>query len=511
MLVAPGRLMIPMGALSGSTLPSLDYDFTALTAIPTGVTFSRTSHATMWDSGALVYGPHNLVTSSQDFTAAVWTKSNCSATGDATTDPLGTTTADLLTGTATTVNASQAGVVVPLGARIAVSFYAKQGPAANVWMRLRIASGAEVASQWFNLSTGAAGTTTSTANIIISSPTSTDAGSGWWRVSAVFQTTGFTSMTIGAGPGNSNGNGGLSGDTVYLWGAQCEIHTSARTYNATTASAVYAARFDQDPVTFAAKGLLIEEARTNLFLNSATGVTQSCTVTAAAHTLSFYGTGTITLTGVSTAGPLVGTGAANRVTLVFTPTAGSLTLTVSGSCTNVQLELGSFVTSPIVTVGATVTRAADVVTITLGSWFNTSAGTLAAEFSFPDLFGSINSTVWQIDDGTTNARLFLYGTSTTATNFDIRVGGVQQINILRSGWLTAGGVAKVACAWATNDCQAAFGGTLGTADTSIAVPTGLTTLRLGATSAGAQGRTHLRRLRVYRARKSNADLQALTT
>lgn len=69
--------------------------------------------------------------------------------------------------------------------------------------------------------------------------------------------------------------------------------------------------------------------------------TQSVTVPALQMTLSMTGTGTITLSGVSTAGPLVGTGASNVVSLTFTPTAGSLTCTVSGSCTLVQLETGA--------------------------------------------------------------------------------------------------------------------------------------------------------------------------
>jgi hypothetical protein len=73
--------------------------------------------------------------------------------------------------------------------------------------------------------------------------------------------------------------------------------------------------------------------------------TQSVTVTAIAHTLAFTGTGTITLSGTSTAGPLVGTGASNRVSLTFTPTAGTLTLTVSGSVTLAQLETGSTATT----------------------------------------------------------------------------------------------------------------------------------------------------------------------
>ena len=70
-------------------------------------------------------------------------------------------------------------------------------------------------------------------------------------------------------------------------------------------------RWDYDPMTHALNGLLIEDARTNLLLNSATLVTQSVTTTAVATTLSFYGTGTVTLSGTSTAGRSIGTGASN--------------------------------------------------------------------------------------------------------------------------------------------------------------------------------------------------------
>jgi hypothetical protein len=85
--------------------------------------------------------------------------------------------------------------------------------------------------------------------------------------------------------------------------------------------------------------------RRNILLATDTMATQTRAVTAAAHTLAFTGTGTVTLTGVSTAGPLVGTGVSNRVSLTFTPTAGNLTLTVSGSVTLAQLELGSTATA----------------------------------------------------------------------------------------------------------------------------------------------------------------------
>lgn len=103
---------------------------------------------------------------------------------------------------------------------------------------------------------------------------------------------------------------------------------------------------------------LIENKRTNLVYPSATATTQVRAVTAVAHTLSFYGTGTVTLSG-ALSGSLVGTGVNNRVSLTFTPTAGNLTLTVSGNVTDWQLEAGSNATSYIPTVTGSVTRNAD--------------------------------------------------------------------------------------------------------------------------------------------------------
>ncbi len=90
----------------------------------------------------------------------------------------------------------------------------------------------------------------------------------------------------------------------------------------------------------------ITYAPNNLLLNSATLSTQSVTVNPASYILSFKGTGTVTLSGASTAGPLVGTGATDRVYLKITPTAGSLTCTVSGSVTEAQLEAVTYETAP---------------------------------------------------------------------------------------------------------------------------------------------------------------------
>ena len=108
-----------------------------------------------------------------------------------------------------------------------------------------------------------------------------------------------------------------------------------------------------DTATRVASNGLIEKVRTNLVLNSATFVTQTITVTANPHTISFTGTGTIVATGVGS-GTLVGTGASNRVSLSFTTTAGSLILTLTGTATLAQLETGDIATDYIPTTTAAV-------------------------------------------------------------------------------------------------------------------------------------------------------------
>lgn len=140
-------------------------------------------------------------------------------------------------------------------------------------------------------------------------------------------------------------------------------------------------RYDIDPITKEKLGLLVEISSTNILLNSTTLSTQSVSVAASTYTLSFYGTGTVTLSGVYT-GSLVGTGAFPvRSILTFAvATAGTLTLTVSGTVQYAQLENTSFATSYIPTTSASVTRSAESATLaTSSSWYDTTKGTLFIE------------------------------------------------------------------------------------------------------------------------------------
>lgn len=161
---------------------------------------------------------------------------------------------------------------------------------------------------------------------------------------------------------------------------------------------------------------LIEPQRTNLVYPSATATTQVRAVTAVVHTLSFYGDGTVNLSGAFS-GSLVGTGANNRVSLTFTPTAGNLTLTVSGSVTDWQLEAGSNATSYIPTVTGSVTRNNDNPTkVNIIDLIGQTEGSIYVEFDRTTETAGLKAlfSLWG-DNGVNNSLLLQTSNNTNTT------------------------------------------------------------------------------------------------
>lgn len=144
------------------------------------------------------------------------------------------------------------------------------------------------------------------------------------RVSATFVSSGGT-ITVTA-----------TGTTIR---GQIELGTIASSYIPTTSTTITRAA---DVVT--GSGFIysdvVEGGATLLnkhkYLNTSTTVA----VTAQSYVLSFYGIGSISLSGTFV-GSLAGTGLTNRVFLTFTPSAGNLILTVQEEVTSVQLETGN--------------------------------------------------------------------------------------------------------------------------------------------------------------------------
>jgi len=268
-------------------------------------------------------------------------------------------------------------------------------------------------------------------------------------------------------------------------------------------------RFDYDPVALEAKGLLIEGARTNLLLNStidgASLSTQSVSVSATAHTLSFYGSGTVTLSGAHSA-VLAGAGDyPSRATLTFTPSAGSLTVTVSGDVEFAQLEEGAFATSFIPTAAATATRATDNASITgtaFSDWYNASEGTVYVEGSSAFVG---DSGLFALESNSSNQMSAQF---TSGGSFEVIRLGVTQAQITGAS-PTAGVVSKFACAFKQNDVCAAMDGVAGTTDTSVLIPT-VDTLQIGNRLGGGYLNGHIKDIRFYPTRLSNAELQELT-
>ncbi len=513
----------------------------------------------------------NLLGFSQDFSNAAWSKVAASITGCPYVNPVdGLFTAQkLMEDTANTQHYVQQAATTIAGAPCTASVYVKgDGRNVRVFCYQAASPFTTIGSVTVDLSNG---------SVLSGSGTVSSLGNGWYRISvtgAAVDTSTRLRIDLASGATLSYTGDGNSG--VYIYGAQLSDSASLDPYVPTPAAApsstaYYGPRFDYDPVTLAAKGILIEEARTNLLLrsqdfNNALWVANTSTVSpnadispdgsqnadrwvsdpgSTSHYLGQTYTSSASIsytfsvwvksaTGSNqtfrlfvqssfASGDLTASTSWQRFTLTLSSSsAGSFVAGLSRNGSNdpvdlfvygAQLEAGAFATSYIPTVASTVTRSADVATITgslFSGWYNQSEGSIIFRGTIFADQGATTVDFAQISNGASNSfavDVGMYGVS--APLFQVTDSTTQAS--LDLGSITLNTAFNIAGAYKVNDFAGSVNGGTAVTDTSGTVPSGMVRLGIGVRLGGVYMNGHIRSIQYIPNATSATQLQAATS
>ena len=235
---------VPAGARQRVILPQLEEGAVATDPIETrGAAtwaYSATTEAT--PKGDLIEGARtNLCLRSEEFDNASWQKSDATVVADAAIAPNGLRTADQLFDDADNAGHAIYGGVTPAnGSQYVFSVFAKK--INSRYISLRGSTGPAAARPWitFDFDTGDIN-----ANAGIASSGAEELGDGWWRIWASWISSIGTAdnlviahSDIATAPATDSvlGNAyvGTGSNSVYIWGAQCELGTFPSSYIPTT-------------------------------------------------------------------------------------------------------------------------------------------------------------------------------------------------------------------------------------------------------------------------------------
>ena len=521
----------------------------------------RATTATRVNSAGLIEEvPRNLLTYSQDFTNASWSKSGVTITANTTVAPNGTTTASKLVedGFLVTYGVYKG---ITTGFRYSHSIYAKKGE--RDWIKFNCIHGGN-ASVWFNLANGTIGTNNTTGT-----PSIENVGNGWYRcivnntdhsVAASF----FTVMPC------TNNNvetyTGTIGNGIFIWGAQLDKFATATEYFPTT-TRLNIPRIDY--TNGSCPSLLVEPQRTNLALNSdgnvstyptAINVTNaSSSFNSFSNAIQFPSTGTSAayksiVTTVQTYAisvfikmddnsvPILsGSSTTGNVSLIIAGSVAtnnlkvesygnnvyrlSATATSSGSnnnngvvrfdsqvlksfkITGIQLEVASYPTSYIPTVASSVTRNTDNISKTgISSLIGQTEGTIFVE---ANLSVNVNERrLVTVSNGNEVQRIFIW-TIGTVLYASFNSGSVSLGNFPI-------GTAKIAVGYTISGANTTYSikvnnNSLVTGTTANA-PNSLSAINLGSSAVGLlQLSDRINSVQLYKTRLTDTEIASLTT
>jgi len=535
---------------------------------------TRASNGTRINSAGLVeVVPWNLIQQSETIGVSPWAIQNCSVTGNTTTAPNGTTTAETLTeDTSTSRKLLYQNPTIVANQEITLTIYVK----ANTLQYIRLVSNDLAENfRWFgaqfNLTaltyTSATG---SNGNATFTSASITDAGNGWYRIS-VSGTINATTLVFaiftsnGTAFSSSDDRGGNvylgTGKTAFIWGAQLNIGSTAKPYFPTTD------RLNVPRLTYQNGGggcpsLLLEKQSTNQYPYSE-DLTQwttsgSPTVTGNDSTspdgttnadrVQFNASGNLLyISGTGSAGANIltvyakaksGTAQkfrffANGATLIssdftatdqwqrfeFSYTYSAQTAGLQGASTGAsdvlfwgfQHEVSSYPTSYIPTTSASATRVADACSKTgISSLIGQTEGVIFYDFNYVELDSNGLIPITIIQNSSNHAYFYIDGNN--AISFDFIYAGADVVNISTStGFAVKGQRYKIAFAYKQNDFAVYINGVQIGTDTSGLIPS-FSELNLGYPYASGYNYPNvINALSLFKTRLTNAELASLTT
>lgn len=261
--IGASAIVLNVGTLLPAIRPTLNLNFAAAQVVDPRITFTASAATRVNEKGLIEtvasgvpridYDPvtlacrglsiwearTNLLTYSEQFDNAAWTKTRSSITANATLAPDGTTTADtLVENSANETHYIQDGAISTVATTTyTATVYAKAGTRSR--LELLVYFGGVPYERGFDLSNG----TTFAGTLGGSSATNysiTNAGNGWYRCAITQKTDGTTSsyfrLALNNGSTSLYTGDGTSG--LYIWGAQLEAGSSASPYIPTTTAQV---------------------------------------------------------------------------------------------------------------------------------------------------------------------------------------------------------------------------------------------------------------------------------
>jgi len=508
-------------------------------------TFSRSTTGTYTDSdGYIQEMPYNLLQQSNQFDTT-WSNSGYTLTSGQ-SDRNGGTDAWLANctaaGNALYQSNTSSGVLT-------FSIYAKEGTQRYIRVRADI-SGVNDPETRIDLNDGSIDQQSNVIDVNV-----TDAGNGYYRIEITF--VGTSLINVQLRPVNSSGSN-VTG-TIYIQDAQLVKGTSAKTYFPTTT------RLNMPRVSYKDNSngsLILEPQRTNLItysesFGSGSGWSLQANVTLTSNSAispdgtlnatKLVGNGTngiyryVTASGVisktiyikSVVGnvnvKLKDPGGTDEKTVNVTTQwqrfdlIGSNSTSTSGLwLTNIpssgiyiwgaQLEVGSYPTSLINTKGSSVTRNADVCSLTnVADRINSSEGVLFVETSYANK-GYGNSIA--ITDGTNSQRVQIYfNNSNLSLLLVVKVNDtIVGTHTVSSSGINWDNTNKIAIKYKTNDMSFWLNGTKVAEDTSGTMFSANTLTKLGFDSgSGGSFYGKCNQIQVYSTALSDSELAALTT